>query len=145
MGGRPSEFNDIKAAFICERLANGESLRRICSDPDMPVQSTVFSWIHKNESFAKQYARAREAQMEAMAEEILQIADDASGDRIETEDGVRIDNEFVQRSRLKVDTRKWLMSKMAPKKYGDKTQLTNQDGDGPAEIIVRRVGSKDKE
>jgi Fe-S-cluster formation regulator IscX/YfhJ len=77
----------------------------------MPALSTVFLWLSKHKEFSDQYARAKEMQMEAMAEEILQIADSA-------------DAETYNPARLQVDTRKWLMSKMAPKRYGDKIEHT---------------------
>ena len=91
----------------------------------MPGMSFVFKWLGEDPEFAKQYARAREDQAEAMLEEILEIADDSSNDTVETYDkaGNPIDTantEWIQRSKLRVDARKWAMSKLAPKKYGDK-------------------------
>lgn len=73
-----------------------------------------------------------------MEEEILQISDDSSGDAIEDPEtgAVRQNTEFVSRSRLKVDTRKWLMARMAPKKYGDKIEQTLNGGDKPIETKV---------
>jgi transposase-like protein len=143
MTGRPSTFTQEIAASICERLSAGESLRAICRDESMPAQSTVFLWLSKHREFSEQYARARETQADAMAEEILDIADDDSGDRIEANEGAeRLNSEFVQRSRLRVDTRKWLMSKLAPKKYGDKiTQEQTGEGGGPVrqEVTVRII------
>ena len=125
--GRASEFSQDVADAICDRLIGGESLRTICRDEDMPAASTVFKWLHQNEQFAEQYARARVSQMEAMAEDILEIADDGTNDWMATNKGDQegwIQNgEPLQRSRLRVDARKWLMSKMAPKRWGDKTEV----------------------
>jgi hypothetical protein len=133
--GRPSEFRSQTAEFICLRIANGESLRKICLDPDMPASSTVFKWLGEQKEFSEQYARAREAQMEVMAQEIVDIADDNSEDSQFDDNGnTRINSEFVQRSKLRVDTRKWLMSKLAPKKYGEKVDL-NHSG----EVAIKRV------
>jgi hypothetical protein len=139
--GRPSSYNEATGQAICERLANGESLRKICSDAGMPVQSTVFKWIADNEAFAKQYASARETQMEVMAEEILAIADDSTNDTMTVKRGDSekdvADNEWINRSRLRVDTRKWLMSKMAPKKYGDKVeQFISGPNGGPIQAAI---------
>jgi hypothetical protein len=143
--GRHSEYDPTIALEICSRIAAGESLRKICLDEQMPVQSTVFKWITANEDFAKQYACARTAQMEAMAEEIIEIADDGLNDTYETEDGERTNSDVIQRSRLRVDTRKWLMSKLAPKKYGDKVEqfISGPDG-GPikAEVKIEFVKTK---
>lgn len=130
MTGRPSEYSPEIAAAICERLAAGESLRVICAGADMPAKSTVFRWLADpgRGEFRDQYARAREAQVEHYVEEILEIADDTGRDNIATEHGERCNTEWVQRSRVRIDTRKWLMSKLAPKKYGDKLELAGSIG-----------------
>ena len=127
--GRPSLYTPELAARICEELASGQSLRSICERNDMPASSTVFLWLSKLPEFSEQYARAREAQANVMAEEILSIADGSS-------------NEAIPKAKLQVDTRKWLMSKMAPKKYGEKItqEQTGADG-GPIvnkHIVERR-------
>jgi hypothetical protein len=86
----------------------------------MPDARSVFRWLAANEDFRQQYARAREAQADFMAEEILQIADDGRNDTYQTDDGEFVNHDVIARSRLRVDARKWLAAKMAPKKYGDK-------------------------
>jgi hypothetical protein len=129
--GRESEFTQAIADTICEKIANGESLRSIVKSDDMPAQSTVFKWLSENKYFSEQYARAREAQADKMADEILSIADDGLNDTYLDEDGnKRTDHDVIARSRLRVDARKWLASKMAPKKYGDKVEQTVQGPDG---------------
>ena len=134
--GRSTEYTPQTAEFICLRIANGESLRKVCSDPDMPASSTVFKWLGEQKAFSEQYARAREAQMEVMAQEIVDIADDSSEDAQTDDNGnVRQNSEFVQRSKLRVDTRKWLMSKLAPKKYGEKVDL-NHSGEVALKTIM---------
>ena len=119
--GRPSIYTEELASRICERLAAGESLRKICADDDMPDRSTVRAWALDNPIFSAQYARAREIGWTDIAEDLLDIADDKAGD--------------PSRDRLRVDTRKWLLSKMLPKVYGDKntTELTGPGG-GPVQI-----------
>lgn len=110
----------------------GQSLRDICGKSGMPDKSTVFRWLAINEKFRDQYARAREIQQEHHAEELLDIADDGRNDWMASNDeenlGYKLNGEHIQRSRLRVDARKWLMSKLAPKRYGDKTQITGEDG-----------------
>ena len=102
--------------------------------------STVFRWLGEHQEFQEQYARARQARASAMEEEILSISDDDSQDRIvDAESGAaKVNAEFVARSRLKVDTRKWLMARMAPKVYGDKVtqELQGPEG-GPVSTITR--------
>ena len=140
--GRPSLYSDKLAAKICERLAEGETLRSICRDEKMPGKTTVLRWLgdEKNADFRTQYAHAREMQADRFAEEILEIADDGSGDWSTDKDGKKtLDHEHVQRSRLRIDTRKWLMARMAPKKYGDKMQHTG-DGGGPIRTEVDLTG-----
>jgi hypothetical protein len=124
--GRPSTFTEELALSICERIAEGQSLRSICRLLDMPAQSTVFKWLTENVKFSEQYAHARVAQAELMADELLDIADDGSNDWMDRYDkegnvsGRVVDQEAINRSRLRVDTRKWIASKLLPKKYGDK-------------------------
>jgi alkylated DNA nucleotide flippase Atl1 len=105
--GRPTEYTADLAAGILDRITSGESLRSICKPSHMPAESTVRKWVvYDREGFSAQYEKARRAQMDALAEDLLEIAD-AKGDD-------------VQRARLRVDTRKWLMSKIAPKRFGDR-------------------------
>jgi hypothetical protein len=108
---------------ICAEIAVGKSMREICRAADMPDMRTVFRWPAHSE-FQQLYARARDAQADYLAEEILEIADDGKNDWVERQDGsAAVNNEAVQRSRLRVDARKWLMSKLMPKKYGEKLEL----------------------
>jgi hypothetical protein len=123
------------ATLICEQLAEGQSLRKICEQEGFPGKTTVFRWLEDDElkAFRDQYARARARQAETMLDEIIEIADDSSRDlkQVEIAPGVtaqQVDNEVVNRSRLRVEARKWAMSKLAPKKYGDKLDLTS-DGE----------------
>src|SRR5204863_1718328 len=104
----------------------GERLREVCRDPDMPSRTNFLSWVDKDTGRQAQYARAREALMDWYAEEILDIAWDSSKDTIPATKTkpARCDNEWVARSRLKVDTLKFLMSKLHPKRYGDKLPET---------------------
>lgn len=124
--GRPSSYSDEIAEAICARLAAGESLRSICRGDDFPSTQTVFSWFRKHPDFLDQYARAKNESADALVEEMLDIADDDTAD--------------TQRSRLRVDTRKWIASKLKPKKYGDRAELeiTGENG-GPVRTVVEFV------
>jgi len=118
--GRPTLYSEEWACDFCERLAQGQSVRQICSQPDQPHKSQVYRWLDENADFRDQYARAREEQADKLFREIIEIADDASGDYVTTGDGMTIvDHENIQRSRLRVDARKWAAARLAPKKYGD--------------------------
>lgn len=118
---RPSDYTAEKAADICAKLVMGESLRSICSAEDMPAIATVYLWLGKHPEFMEQYTRAREDQADTLADEIIDIADDATQDTIKVDGVERPNSEWINRSRLRVDARKWVASKLKPKKYGDKT------------------------
>ena len=127
MAGK-TKFTQARAEAICELVADGLTVSEICAKKGMPARSTVFKWLSENGTFSDQYARAKEVQAERMADEILEIADDSTNDWMERQSGdsapVQVLNgEHVQRARLRVDTRKWLMSKMLPKKYGDRQHV----------------------
>jgi hypothetical protein len=126
--GRPSIYSDELASKICGYVAEGYSLRQIGDLPQMPHQRTMKRWLAEKPTFQERYAQAKEEMAEHFAEEILEIADDGSNDWIEreVESGKIIkvvDHEHIARSRLRVDTRKWLMSKLLPKKYGERLDV----------------------
>jgi hypothetical protein len=138
-GGRPSDYTEETALLICLRLSDGESLRAICADEGMPDKTTVFRWLSKHEEFRTQYAKAREEQADALFDEIIDIADDGSNDWMERKnaDGDNIgwteNGEALRRSALRVDARKWIVSKLLPKKYGDKQQV---DHSGSIKVVI---------
>lgn len=99
---------------------------------------TVLGWVDANAAFSVQYAQARARGYQLLADEILEISDDSSRDVIETEHGPKVDAEVVARSRLRVDSRKWMLSKMLPKVYGDKLEIGGDDKN-PLTVVVRRL------
>lgn len=134
-GGRPTDYSAEYCDAICERLADGESLRAICSDDEMPNRATVFRWLNKYKEFSDQYARAREEQAEALADDLVDIADeqctmvraDKHGTKADDDEGnteVVFDATAVARNRLRIDARKWVAAKLKPKKYGDRVDST---------------------
>jgi histone H3/H4 len=121
-------YSDELASKICRYVAEGYSLRQIGDLPQMPHKRTMKRWLAEKPTFQERYAQAKEEMAEHFAEEILEIADDGSNDWIEreVESGKTIkvvDHEHIARSRLRVDTRKWLMSKLMPQKYGQKLDV----------------------
>lgn len=106
MTGRPSTYTEEMGNLICDKLTEGVSLRKLCMSEEFPNASTVYVWLDRFPSFAEKYVRAREAATEDMLEAILEIADDP---KIDTQD-----------KRVRIDTRKWAMSKLNMKKYGEK-------------------------
>jgi hypothetical protein len=139
-GGRPSDYTPEIAAQVCGLLVEGKSLRSICKADEMPAIATVFKWLAAHPEFVEQYARAREAQADTLADELIDIADDSANDYYDKPVGEGetqrvVDAEHINRSRLRVDTRKWVASKLKPKKYGDKIDHTLGGPNGGPIII----------
>ena len=129
-GGRPTSYTEELSDRICAELSDGKSLRTVCLPSDMPCKATIFSWLRTKPEFLDQYAKAKEESADCLTDEMLDIADDGTNDyTIESnKDGsefVKLNSEHVQRSRLRIETRKWLASKLKPKKYGEKIQQEN--------------------
>ena len=112
---------------ICVRIENGEAVRNILKEEDMPSSRTFFKWLDDEEK-VKQYARAKSIYAEAMFEDIILIADGSGDDVLIDEDGVEnVNHHVIQRDRLRTDARKWALSKLNPKKYSDKIQLDTSE------------------
>jgi len=142
----PSGYKKSVMTKICKRLATGESLRSICKDEKMPREATVRLWIIKDVGgCAKEYTQARDIGIDARVDEILEIA-------YTVEDGVTLTREpdgstrivkgdMLGHRRLKTDTLKWYICKLAPKKYGDRLDLTHK-GDSTAPIVISPTDAK---
>lgn len=136
--GRPSIFSQEIANEICNRLAEGESLRSICSDKDMPDRQTIYTWLSSKKDFLGQYARAREEQADTLADEIIAIADEQP-EVIEVRDkdgniiDHKLDSAFLAWQKNRIDARKWTAMKLKPKKYGDKLVHAGDD-DNPVVV-----------
>ena len=133
-------YNPEIANRICQELIDGYSLRAICAADGMPDKSTVLRWLQNDElpEFRDQYARARELQAETLLDEVLEIADDESNDMVDGANGLTGNAVAVSRSRVRIDARKWAMSKLAPKKYGDKLDVTSGGEKIPSGIVEVR-------
>lgn len=149
--GRPTIYSEELAQTICESLMVGMSLRRICELDDMPAISTVMQWLASNKSdFMEQYAHARQVQAEYLLDELIDIADDSSKDYVIVDGQERLDQEHIQRAKLRIDTRKWNIEKLAPKRYGAKQQLEHTGSDGGAietinvtpEQVIQKMSEK---
>jgi hypothetical protein len=137
--GRPSSFTQQIADIICIRISEGESLKSITLDEDMPDRATVYRWLAADPVFCDMYTRAREDQADTLADEILAIADEQpeiipvvdkrTGELIEH----KLDGAFLQWQRNRIDTRKWIAMKLKPRKYGDR-QIHAGDPEAPLEV-----------
>jgi hypothetical protein len=121
--GRPSDYTKELGDSICEKITQGLSLRSICEEEEMPSGVTIFSWLRKFPEFLKQYELATEERTETQQEIILDIGDKAIEHAEEADP--KAASAIVQAYKLKADNLKWSMSKMKPKKYGDKIDLTS--------------------
>lgn len=126
---QPRLYTDEMAELICDRIAAGESLRTICDDPDLPNRRTILRWLDDPNlvRFAAKYARAREAQGDAMDDKILAVADASTP-------------ETAAADRIKIDAYKWRASKLAPKKYGDKTAVEHSGTIGLEHWVLDSMG-----
>jgi hypothetical protein len=125
---RPSEYTEEIGIKICKLMTAGMSLRKICELEEMPCKQTVYDWMWRFEPFLERYVRAREAQMEAYAEELTDLADNAS-----------LTAEAINKARLQIDTRKWLMSKLKAKKYGDHATLEHTGKVELQQLVIQRT------
>jgi hypothetical protein len=126
--GRPTTYTPDVVATILSRMADGESLRSICQDEDMPCKVTFFRWLMRHQELKEAYIEAREMQADSLFEEVLEVGrEDPQTSKTFDEDGnmisERVDSGEVQHRKLKIDTLKWAAGKLRPKKYGDLTQV----------------------
>lgn len=144
------ELDDAMFDAICDQLANGKTLLQICRDDGMPGASTVRRWVQRGskETRAK-YASARELGIETLADEIVEIADDSSQDEKEIENGrgetyTVMNREFAERSKIRIDARKWMLSKLAAHTYGDKIEHSGEIKGGGT-VFTLHIGEGSKE
>lgn len=138
--GRPTKYAADIADAIIERMSDGEMLTAICGDVDMPSRTTAYRWLSENPSFQAAYTRAREEQAHLIVDEMIQIADDISEDMVSVPDGKGgtkdiVNAEHIQRSRVRIETRKWIASRLLARVYGDKLEVS---GD-PTKPVVGRI------
>lgn len=145
--GRPTLYNEKLAALICERVATTTmGLARLCAiHDDIPEKITINVWRYRYPEFATQYAQAKLKQADLLAEDMLDIADDGTNDWMESFGpdgemiGYKLNGEHVQRSRLRIDTRKFLASKLLPKQYGQHSEEEQKDKKSLIEAIVDKL------
>jgi hypothetical protein len=139
--GRPTKYSEEIADKICAGLMAGYGLKKVCSADGFPSMATIFNWLqNKDLGFLERYEEARRIQAELLADELVEISDERPTHEVPDPDGgvsSRVDGAGVQRNRLRVDTRKWIASKLLAKKYGDKIQaeVSGTDG-GPIQAAI---------
>lgn len=128
--GQPTKYTEEKANAICELIATtSKSMKKICEEVGVPY-STHLQWLSDKEDYSLKYARAKEDQADFLADELLEIADESAKDAKTPQ--------AIQRDRLRIDTRKFIASKLKPKKYGDRLDLTSDGKEiKPATIVIK--------
>lgn len=130
--GRPSTYTQKVADEILRRMSMGETLYAICDEPAMPTRTAVFKWRQARPEFDTSYARAREDQMHAWADQVISFADNGVEDILRDGDGnpilkkngdPQLYREHIDRTRLRIETRKWLMAKILPTVFGDRLNI----------------------
>jgi hypothetical protein len=140
--GRPTQYNEeIASAILAEIATNRVGLATICAGNEVfPEPRTVYRWMLKHDEFSQRYARAKEDQLQILEDEILEIADRPQVGEIVTikADGSteRKVSDMIEHRKLQIDARKWLMSKLKPKKYGDRQALELTTEQSLAEAIA---------
>lgn len=140
------EYTQELADKVCEYIMDGYSLRKIEAINGMPRRLEILKWLRENIEFQTQYAHAREEQAEALADEMIDISDDISRDITQDAEGrLVIDGFAAQRAKVMIDTRKWVASKLKPKKYGDKIAVGGDENAPPIKqsVTVEFVTSKE--
>jgi len=121
--GRPTLYSLSLVEEICRIVSSSsKGLNHLCAERDhWPCPDTIYHWRHEHKEFSDMYARAKQNQIDVLAEEVLEIADDNSSDNIVGKNGeISSNHANIHRARLRIDTRKWLAAKLMPKIYGDK-------------------------
>jgi hypothetical protein len=140
--GRPTLYSLKLAQKICDLIATtASSLRVICKlDPTLPSHQTVYRWLCAHKDFRELYARAREMQSYIFSDAMLEISEDSSEDTyLDDEGNERTNHEHIQRSKLRIDTLKWLMEKHAAKVYGMKAIVLDNETDAEKALLKKEL------
>lgn len=140
------QYSEELANEILDTIASAEvGIRKLCAaNPHWPTAKTIMAWKRSHSEFGERYARAKQDQIELIIDDVLEISDDRSRDVIIKQDKDGNDyevcnHEFIQRSRVRIDTRKWLAAKLLPKLYGDKIQIDKNDPSTDEDLIRAKL------
>ena len=145
--GRPTIYSEEMAKRLCLAIAtSSDGIRKICkNDPSLPAMPTIYKWLAEgNQDFIEQYARARALQAQILFDEIIEIADTPQQGVIVTMKGKKRETrtgDMVERARLRLDARKWALSKLLPRKYGERLDVGLFDTEDP---LLDLIGQFDK-
>ena len=127
--GRPSRYSAALAERICDHIRCGDSLRKAAEKEGVPNPS-VMRWVHENKAFSEQYARACEERLAALEDKLLDLVEKCH----EVAPCAEIGGTMLQAVKLEIDTLKWMLAKLMPKRYGDRAALALEGGDTPVKL-----------
>lgn len=139
--GRPTDYSIELATKICEEISLGKSMRKVCEQEGMPSMQTVWTWLRIHKDFLEQYEQACQERTESQHEMLLDLGDEAI--ELSQEVDAKASSAVVSAVKLKADNMKWVMSKMKPKKYGDKIDMTTNGKDLPTPILNNVIPTND--
>ena len=147
--GRPELYTEEIGAYICREIAQGRTITKICKETNIPSLPTVMNWLNQlhplyKESFLNSYKQAREIQAEIFADQTNDIADDGENDTYVGIDSkgrkiVKVNTDHIQRSKLRVENRRWLAAHLLPRKFSDRVQLTGKDDQPLMPVVPTKV------
>jgi hypothetical protein len=133
MQGRPTKHTQDLADRLCDQLADGKSLRKVCESDEFPSKTTIFNWLRTNESFLDQYTRAKTETADSHVDDLVDgvenigspvLDDDGKAVMIKGKPLMVVDMVAIAHAKLIAETKKWAAIKLSPKKYGEKIDLT---------------------
>lgn len=146
---RIPSYNQTLADQICYRIAAGETLTSILQDPNMPTQPTIWQWIRDRPAFSLAYHQARTEQMRTWADEIIHLADDSKDDWIKATGRTgktaepRLDREHIERTKVRIHARQWLMARLAPGEFGEAVARGEGRQEGGTTALLGGASARD--
>lgn len=141
--GRPSLFTAEIAETICRRLGEGETLKGICRDPEMPALATVHGWLVRHKDFSDKYLTARKVQTHTLIDETVEIANTPMMGTVTTVGPKGTETrtaDMIEHRRLQVHARQWFAARVNPKDYGDKVQTELTGTLSLEQVILQSMG-----
>lgn len=149
---RPTVLTNRLRASMLANISSGMSVRKMCENRKFPTREMFYKWLREDDSFVNEYEIAVQSRADAIAEEILEIADDDSNDykinELSEDDKLKIDQIKLARDKVKIDARKWIAAKMAPKKYGNNIKVDSDnkhDHSGSISVEITDYSNADVE
>jgi len=138
--GRPTDYSLELAMEMCDVISGSHlGVENLCKKNDnWPAPANFFKWLIKHSEFRELYIKAKKCQIEVLIEDVLHCVNDETHDFYPTKDGVSINYAYLARLKHKVDTVKWLATKLKPRAYGDKIQVEKVDPGKDTDLLIAK-------